>query len=275
MILSDPMTPRFLQVAKVRRETDDTCTVLLNETDQRTAFLPGQFNMLYLHGLGEVPISISGNPEDSTRIVHTTRAVGVVSSAIAAVHAGDWMGIRGPFGAPWPVQQAAGNDVVLIAGGIGMAPLRPALYSILSARNQYGKVALLYGARSPEDLLFRKELESWRARFDLEVAVTVEHAGANWRGHVGFVTNLIPRAAFDPANTIAMICGPEVMMRFTALELIKRGMDVTDIFVSIERNMKCGVGLCGHCQMGPKFVCKDGPVFCFNDVSHWLAKGEI
>lgn len=275
MIFSDPMAPRFLQVGSVRRETYDTCTVQLNEAEPQTAFLPGQFNMLYLHGLGEVPISISGNPEDSTHLVHTTRAVGLVSGAIAGVHPGDWMGIRGPFGSPWPVQQATGNDVVLIAGGIGMAPLRPALYSILASRSQYGKVVLLYGARGPEDLLFRKELESWRARFDLDVAVTVEHAGTDWRGHVGFVTNLIPRAQFDPGNTIAMICGPEIMMRFTAQELTRRGMERTDIFVSMERNMKCGIGLCGHCQFGPKFVCKDGPVFCFDDVSSWLGKGEI
>lgn len=275
MTSTDSMIPQFVQIGGVRRETYDTFTIDMKLENHNGGFLPGQFNMLYLHGIGEVPISISGDPQKPGLLTHTTRAVGVVTKVMADLRKGDSIGVRGPFGTHWPVEEASGNDVVLIAGGIGLAPLRPALYSILSRRDKFGKVVLLYGTRSPEDMLYRKELESWRARFDLEVAVTVENAGADWHGHVGFVTNLIPRAQFDPVNAIAMICGPEVMMRFTALELMKRGMDTDGIYVSMERNMKCAIGLCGHCQFGPKFVCKDGPVFPYDAVHDWLSKGGI
>lgn len=267
--------PQHLTIGGVRRETDDTFTIEMNVENGTAGFLPGQFNMLYLHGIGEVPISISGDPEKLHTLVHTTRAVGTVTRAMAELRKGDQILVRGPFGTHWPVAEAVGNDVLILAGGIGLAPLRPVIYSVLSNRGKYGKVVLLYGTRSPEDLLFRKELESWRARFDMEVSVTVENAMSDWRGHVGFVTNLIPRAPFDPSNTFAMVCGPEVMMRFTALELMKRGMEMSDIYVSMERNMKCAIGLCGHCQFGPKFICKDGPVFPYSSVRDWLSLGEI
>ena len=269
------MPPRHLAIGSVRRETMDTFTIEMSAEDGWPGFLPGQFNMLYLHGVGEVPISISGDPGKSKQLIHTTRAVGTVTQQIAELCKGDQILVRGPYGTHWPVEEAAGNDVLIIAGGIGLAPLRPAIYGVLSNRSKYGKLVLLYGTRSPEDLLYRKELESWRARFDMEVSVTVENAMGDWRGHVGFVTNLIPRASFDPSNTCAMICGPEVMMRFTALELMKRGMEMADIYVSMERNMKCAIGFCGHCQFGPKFVCKDGPVFAYNAVYEWLSRGEI
>ena len=168
-----------------------------------------------------------------------------------------------------------GKDIVIVTGGIGLAPLRSAMYQITAQREKYGKVALLYGARTPEDILYRKELEHWRAHFDLEVYVTVDRATGTWRGSVGVVTRLIPRAPFDPQNTMALVCGPEIMMRFSAAELEKRGVAASNIFVSMERNMKCAVGFCGHCQYGPNFICKDGPVFQYSHVKDLLVKWEI
>jgi NAD(P)H-flavin reductase len=187
----------------------------------------------------------------------------------------DMVGVRGPFGSHWPLEQAAGKDVVLAAGGIGLAALRSAMYQIIAQRERYGKVVLLYGARTPEDILYRRECEHWRAHFDLEVYVTVDRATGSWRGSVGVVTKLIPRAPFDPLNTMALVCGPEVMMRFSTAELEKRGVAAEHIFVSMERNMKCALGFCGHCQYGPNFVCKDGPVFPYRRVQDLFFKWEI
>jgi NAD(P)H-flavin reductase len=203
--------------------------------------------------------------------------VGTVTRAMRQCGAGDMLGIRGPFGTPWPVEEAAASarDVVLVAGGIGLAPLRPVLYQLLAERHRYGKIVVLYGTRTPADLLFRREVELWRARLDLEVFVTVDRAAGRWHGNVGVVTTLIPKAPFDRTRTIAMICGPEVMMRFTAMKLEERGVPAEQIYVSMERNMKCGIGLCGHCQYGPTFVCKDGPVFRYDTVRRLLAMREV
>jgi NAD(P)H-flavin reductase len=231
--------------------------------------------MLYVFGVGEIPISISGDPEQPDRLIHTVRAVGPVSRALCALRRGAPVGVRGPYGAGWPVDAAVGQDVVIAAGGLGLAPLRPVLYHLLNHRVQYGAVVLLYGARSQGDLLFRAELERWRSHLDLDVAVTVDSATGGWRGHVGAVTTLIPRAACDPAHTVAMVCGPEIMMRFTVQELQKRGIADDRIYLSLERNMKCGIGLCGHCQLGPTFVCKDGPVFRYSDIGTWFRKREV
>jgi NAD(P)H-flavin reductase len=270
----DHNMPQSCRIDRILRETQDTFTLRLSG-NQDGAFLPGQFNMLYVFGVGEVPLSISGDPQQQDWTLHTVRNVGTVTGALAGLRAGASVGLRGPFGVGWPLETAEGNDVVIVAGGIGLAPLRPVLYRVLARREKYGKVVLLYGTRSPEDILFRKELESWRGRFDMEVQVTVDHALSGWHGSVGVVTSLIPRANFDAHNCIAMVCGPEVMMYFCALELLKRGLDATEIFVSMERNMKCAMGFCGHCQFGPKFVCKDGPVFSYDRIRDWLAKGEI
>ncbi len=275
--LPDPMLPQLYQVQRVRREIPDTFTLELEpgEGVDIPPFASGQFNMLYVFGVGEIPISISGDPARRRPLVHTTRAVGTVSKAMRELKPEDVIGVRGPFGSHWPIEQAMGKDVVIVAGGIGLAPLRSAMYQIISHREKYGKVVLLYGARTPEDILYRREVEHWRAHFDLEVYVTVDNATGKWRGSVGVVTRLIPRAPFDPLNTVAMICGPEVMMRFTAVELEKRGVATENIFVSMERNMKCAIGQCGHCQYGPYFICKDGPVFQYSHVQNLLTKWEI
>jgi NAD(P)H-flavin reductase len=272
-----PMTPAFYRVRRRRRETYDTFTVELEppEGSRGFAFAPGQFNMLYAFGMGEVPISVSGSPARPKSLVHTVRSVGPVSKALSQLRPGDVVGVRGPFGSPWPVKEGAGRDVVIVAGGIGLAPLRPALYSILARRKDYRRVALLYGARTPADLLYLKELEQWRSRLDLSVYVTVDRAMGDWLGSVGVVTTLIPRTAFDPGTALAMLCGPEIMMRFTILELQKRGMKNDQIYISMERNMKCAVGFCGHCQLGPAFICREGPVFRFDRIRPFFELREV
>ncbi len=271
------MIPDLYHVQQVVRETADTVTLhLLREDGKSTpAFLPGQFNMVYVFGVGEVPVSISGDPSDTQVLMHTVRAVGAVTRAICGLKPGDRVGVRGPFGKGWPVREARGQDVLLAAGGLGMAPLRPALAHFLSHRDTYGRVALLYGARSPGDLLFVREIDIWRDRLDADLMVTVDSAPKGWQGNVGVVTALIGRLQLAAERTMAMICGPEVMMRFTVMEFLKQGVHADRIFVSMERNMKCGIGLCGHCQFGPMLVCRDGPVFPYSRIRKWLGKKEL
>ena len=270
------MVPELYRVQRVRQETHDTFTLELRPQSgaARLTFKPGQFNMLYIFGTGEVPISVSGNPTGAT-LVHTTRAVGRVTHVMSRLRAGDVIGVRGPFGTPWPIDLARGHDLVIVAGGIGLPPLRPVIYHVLAHRGDYGRVVLLYGTRTPEDILFRAELERWRARFDLELHVTVDRGTPSWHGNVGVVTSLIPKAPFDARSAFAMICGPEVMIRFTAMELERRGVGTDHIYVSLERNMKCAVGFCGHCQFGPYFVCREGPVFAYDRVEDLVHRWEV
>jgi len=274
---NDLMHPELFQIKKVMKETYDTFTLELRTGDDSNhlVFQPGQFNMLYVFGVGEVPISISGDPGAPQTLVHTTRAVGSVTKAMRKLKPGDTLGVRGPFGKPWPVKKAIGKDVVVITGGIGLAPLRPAMYELMAQRKKMGALTLLYGARTPEDIIFKKEIKKWRAQFDLDVRVTVDRATKDWHGNVGVVTTLIPKSTFDPPNTAAFICGPEIMIRFTVMELLKHGVAKENIFISMERNMKCAIGFCGHCQFGPHFICKDGPVFSYDQVEHLLEIREI
>ena len=273
----DPMLPLLYRVQRVRQEIAETFTLELEPADGSVipAFASGQFNMLYVFGVGEIPISVSGDPVKPRPLVHTVRAVGVVSRALQRLTPGEMLGVRGPFGSHWPIEQAIGKDVVIAAGGIGLAPLRGAICQILARREQYGRVIVLYGARTPDDILYRRELEHWRGRLDMDVFVTVDRATSAWRGSVGVVTKLIPGAPFDPAKAMALLCGPEIMMRFTAAGLEARGVPADQIFVSLERNMKCAVGFCGHCQYQPYFVCRDGPVFQYTRVQELLVKKEI
>ena len=275
--LSDPMVPTLFCLQKVQKETYDTFTLELEPAKGTDgfSFAAGQFNMLYAFGVGEVPISISGDPTKPQTLVHTLRSVGTVTQALCKLKRGEVLGVRGPFGSHWPVEEAAGSDMVIVAGGIGLAPLRPALYYLLSNREKYGRIAIVYGARTFQDLLYKRELEEWRSHFDLEVEITVDTAPASYRGNVGVVTTLIPRVRFDPFNTVALVCGPEVMMRFALRELEGRGIEPEDIFISMERNMKCAVGFCGHCQFGSAFICRDGPVFCYAEIQPFFAKREI
>lgn len=271
------MVPEPWRVRRVRRETPETFTLELEPAGARNEFhfVAGQFNMLYLFGVGEVPISVSGDSNDARTLVHTVRAVGPVTRAMRAVKRGDTLGIRGPFGGHWPVTEACGKDVLIVAGGVGLAPLRPVVYEILSKRQSYGQTALLYGTRTPADILYRSEIKRWQKRSDMQVHVTVDRAAAPWSGNVGVVTTLISKVNINSRNAIAMVCGPEVMMRFTVQELQKRGFGLERIYISMERNMKCAVGFCGHCQFGPTFICKDGPIFPYSRIQNLLAIREL
>jgi NAD(P)H-flavin reductase len=266
------MAPRPFRVTRRRRETRDTWTLELEPVaGDGLEPAPGQFTMLYAFGVGEVPISVSGDPGGP--LVHTVRAVGAVTEAICAAEPGAVLGVRGPFGNSWPVDAARGSDVVIVAGGIGLAPLRPALSAILALRSRYGEVALLYGGRTPGDLLYRDELERWRS--EIQVGVTVDTAGTDWRGNVGVVTKLISGATLDPSSATAFLCGPEIMMRFAVEALLERGLPPERIFLSMERNMSCGLGFCGHCQLGPTLICRDGPVYSYDVLAPLVGVREL
>jgi NAD(P)H-flavin reductase len=275
--LTDPTIPELFRIGRLKRETEDTFTLELAPVEETTriSFLPGQFNMLYVFGVGEVPISISSDPAEPSRLEHTTRRVGVVTRAMGLLKPGDVIGIRGPYGSHWPLTEEDGRDIVVVAGGIGLAPLRPVLYHLMAQREKYRNIVLLYGARTPEEILYKRELERWRGKFDLEVQVTVDRGASGWRGNVGVVTPLVARAPFNPSNTVALLCGPEIMMRFATMELQKRGVPAERTYLSMERNMKCALGYCGHCQYGPTFVCKDGPVLRLDRIASIFGKAEI
>ena len=254
-----PMTPVMYQVEARVVDLDDTATLSLAPVDTPISRpVAGQFNMLWAFGIGEAPISLAG--ADGDVLHHTIRRAGKVSTALWAAREGDLIGMRGPFGTGWGLGSAKGRDILIVAGGIGMAPVRPVVEELMANRQDYGRAALLVGARGPDSLLYRDLLESWRSRLDIEVEITVDTAPSSWRGNVGVVTKLIDPAPVEPENTTAYVCGPEVMMRFTAQAAAARGVPLDQIFVSLERNMHCAVGHCGHCQLGPAFVCKDGPV---------------
>lgn len=268
-----PLVPTPCRIRRVQRETHDTFSLEI-DVSPAPDLRPGQFAMLYAFGVGEVPISYSAESARGGVVVHTTRDVGPVTRALGKLRRGASVGCRGPYGRPWPIAEASGQDVVLVAGGIGLAPLRAAVQEIARRRHEFGRVALLYGARSPAEVLFARDLERWRGVADIDVLVTVDAGTRTWKGNVGVVTGLVPRAAVDPGSTIALVCGPEVMMRFTAEALRARGIPAASIWVSLERNMKCAVGWCGHCQLGASFVCKDGPVFSWDVAAGLLAVRE-
>ena len=274
----DAFEPVFLPVRRRVRESGDVVTLEFAAADASPywiGFGAGQFNMLYAFGVGEIPVSISGDPSDARHIVHTIRAVGPVSRALAAARRGERIGLRGPYGSSWPLEQAVGRDVLIVAGGLGLAPLRPALYHLLRNRASYGRLALLCGARTPQDLMFRRELEGWRRLPGLQVRVAVDRAGPDWEGDVGVVTGQFGKVRFDPEEAIALLCGPEIMIRAAAQALQDIGVDADRVHVSMERNMQCAIGHCGHCQFGPRFVCKDGPVFAYSEVAAMMSVREL
>jgi len=273
------MVPTVATIVGVHEESANTRTYSLEIDEPRSRdqyrFQPGQFNMVYVFGVGEAAISISSNPDEPGRLSHTIRHVGSVTRAIAKMNVGDRLGVRGPFGNGWPLAQCTGRDLVLVAGGIGLAPLRPVIYTILANRERYGRVILMYGGRSPGDLLFRKELDAWREAGQLDILVSVDYAIAEWHGPVGVITDLIKRLRLRPEQTSVMVCGPRIMNRFVTWQILRLRVPPDQLFVSLERNMRCGVGRCGHCQYGAKFVCKDGPVFSLASIRNIFAKEEI
>lgn len=238
-------------------------------------FSPGQFNMLYIPGIGEIPVSVSAIAEDGKGLVHTVRAVGAVSSALCGLGEGDWLGVRGPLGRGWPVAEAEESDVIVVAGGLGLAPVRPAIQSLIRDADRTRKNVVMYGARTPSDILFRESLFQWAVSGDADVRTTVDRDEPGWNGNVGVVTSILGRAEFDAESAYAFVCGPEVMMRFAVFDLLGRGLSADRIYLSIERNMHCGIGLCGHCQLGPKFVCTDGPVFAYSEIADLLTVRQL
>jgi NAD(P)H-flavin reductase len=271
--LPDPYCPEPAVIRSIETETPGVATFRLelqNASRQRMyRYQPGQFNMLFIFGVGEVPISISSTPGEQAGIDHTVRFVGTVTRVMERLRPGDVLGLRGPYGTGWPLEQARGQDVLIVAGGLGLAPLRPVIQTLLARRSQYRRLLLLYGSRQPMDLLYQREYAGW-VQQGLELMVTVDRADQSWNGRVGVVPALLSRVSFDPTQTIAFTCGPEVMIRFTVYELLARRLSPERIYLSIERNMQCGVGLCGRCQLGPYFVCKDGPVFAFNRIGRFI-----
>ena len=273
-LTSDPWLTHTVRIAERTEEAEGVATYRLLRDDGGSPdayhFLPGQFNMLYLPGVGEVAISISADPRSRERWAHTIRVAGSVTQSLARLQPGATLGLRGPYGNPWPVSACEGRDVILVAGGIGLAPLRPVIYEVLANRNRYRNVTVLVGARTPEGLLYPGQYADWKAA-GMELQTTVDRASPGWTGNVGVVPQLLDRMSLPaPQETVVLVCGPEVMMHFTVKSAQRRGVPVENIWLSSERNMQCAVGFCGHCQLGPTFVCKDGPVYRFDQIAPFL-----
>lgn len=275
----DTWVPVAAEIVDIERENLNTLTYQMRIIEdihrENYHFLPGQFNMLYVPGVGEAAISISSDPAETETIGHTVRVVGSVTRAIERMGVGGIVGLRGPFGRGWPISMLQGQDVVIVAGGIGLAPMRPAIYTLLRHREQFGRVMLLYGCRSPDDRVFAPELEKWAEDGTIQVLVTVDNATGGWVGPVGVVTNLLQRIRVNAEKTVVMVCGPPILNRVAAWQFLQLHVPPDRVYVSLERNMNCGFGRCGHCQYGRKFVCTDGPVFNFNEVADIFGKEEI
>ncbi|MDX3758613.1 FAD/NAD(P)-binding protein [Streptomyces mirabilis] len=272
--MSTVVPPLPYRVAGTRAETADTRSIELAPVGRELpSFAPGQFAMIYAFGVGEVPISASALRGRHGGLVHTVRAVGAVSTALYRMRPGDTVGLSGPYGTGWDLDAAVGHDVLVIAGGIGLAPLRPVVQAVLDRPAAYGRLAVLVGARTPADLVYRDEIESWRD--PARVEVTVDRPGPGWHGAVGVVTTLLDRLDLRPERTCAFVCGPEVMMRHTARALLARGLASQRVQVSLERNMHCATGHCGHCQLGPLLLCRDGPVVGYDRVAQLLLVREL
>jgi len=272
------LAPYWAEIKEIVHEADGIATYWIEFVDEEIrknyTFASGQFNMLYLPGYGEAAISISSDPEKPGLIGHTIRFVGNVTRAASRMHVGQQIGVRGPFGTSWPTTAFKGQDIVIATGGIGLAPLRPMLYEILNHRKDYGKVNLLYGARTPKDLLYVDQFKEWEEK-DIEMTVTVDRADENWTGLVGVVPMMFYRLRFDTEKTVVFSCGPEIMMRFVVFEGLARRIPPEKIYLSLERNMKCGQGFCGHCQYGPFFICKDGPVFRYDQLEPYFSLEDL
>jgi NAD(P)H-flavin reductase len=275
---SKPMEPYWAEITEIQPEAPGVATYWMQFENQAVrkgfTFHPGQFNMLYIPGFGEVAISISSDPMESERIGHTVRAVGNVTNYFSHLKVGDWIGVRGPFGTFWPLDGFRGADIIISVGGIGFPPLRPVIYHVMRHRNDYGRVVLLYGARTPRDLQYASEYENWTNN-GIETMITVDRSDESWTGTVGVVPILFYRLRVDPHKSVVLTCGPEIMIRYVVFEAMARRIPPNRIFVSLERNMNCGLGFCGHCQLGPFFVCRDGPVFSFEALQPYYHVEEL
>lgn len=266
-------------VMEKTREAEDINSYRLQLVDEEARrqfrFKAGQFNMVYLFGVGEVAISIVSDPDEPEVLDHTIRTVGRVTKAIADLQPGETLGIRGPFGEGWPLEEAKGRNVVIVTGGLGCAPVVGAIEYIFRRRTEYGSIKILHGVKTPHDLLYRERFDRWRRAPDTEVLLTSDQPDKTWSYHIGVVTELFEHVTNDPEKSIVLMCGPEIMMRLGAPILLRQGIPATAMYVSLERHMECGIGLCGHCQMGPYFLCKDGPVMRYDRVEQWLGRTGV
>lgn len=270
----NPYLPWEAEIVERFQESDTVFTLRLRLTDpemyETYRFQPGQFNMVYLYGVGEVAISIVSDPEDDHLLDHTIRAVGRVTEGLAKLRPGDRVGIRGPYGRGWPLKEAEGRDVIVVTGGLGCAPMVSVINYVMKRRGNYGKMTIIQGVKHPRDLIYHKRYDEWKKIPDTRVFLSANSADALWPGHVGLVTDLFPEVQFEPENAVSMMCGPEGMMVAAIRLLVARGLEERAISLSMERNMQCAVGHCGHCQFGGQFICKNGPVFAYPEVKALL-----
>lgn len=272
--VANPHLPFEAEVVERLDESASVFSLKLRFTDPEVRrayqYQPGQFNMLYCHGVGEVAISIVSDPTHDDLLDHTLRRVGRTTTALSLLTVGDRIGLRGPYGRGWPLDELRGRDVVVITGGLGCAPSVSVIHYILNRRAEFGWLTILQGVKHHNDLLWRERYEAWAQIPDTEVLLSADIGGALWPWHVGPVTGLFDRVTLTPGRTSVLLCGPEGMMLAAIREIGKRGIDDDAIWLSMERNMQCAVRQCGHCQLGPKFVCRDGPVFRYDEVRSLL-----
>ncbi|WMP16119.1 FAD/NAD(P)-binding protein [Thiothrix lacustris] len=272
--MNNAYLPHEAEIVERIQEAPDIFTLRLQFTNPELqanySFEPGQFNMLYLHGVGEVPISIVSDPENANLYDHTIRVVGRVTKAMAALQQGDYIGVRGPYGRGWPMAEAEGRDVVLITGGLGCAPVVSVINYVLQRRERFGRLVIMQGVKHSNDLIWREQYAAWSKLPDTQILLAANETTPHWAFDSGFVTDLLDKANFEADNASAMLCGPEIMMQVASQRLLEKHVAADDIWLSMERNMHCAVGHCGHCQFGGQFICKDGPVFPLPAISHLL-----
>jgi len=265
---ASPYLPRVATIAEMKPFTEQEMWYRLELTDgQGVEYSAGQFMELGLFGVGEAPISICSAPGKRDDLEMCIRAVGDVTDAVGKLNVGEQVGLRGPFGNGFDMDAVAGKDLLFVAGGLGLAPCRSFILEALAKRDQYHRVTILYGARSPKDLLFTDDLARWAERKDCEFLMTVDRGDESWKGNTGVITTLFRKIdRVDPANTVAFIIGPPIMFKFAVLEGLAMGMRKANIYCSLERRMKCGLGKCGHCQIRNVYVCQEGPIFSYAEV---------
>ncbi|MCU7893277.1 MAG: FAD/NAD(P)-binding protein [Candidatus Thiodiazotropha sp. (ex Ustalcina ferruginea)] len=272
--MSDLFLPRVAVIDQRTQESSNIFTLRMqfedSDAQETFSFSPGQFNMVTLFGVGEIAISIVNDPLDSHFFDHTIRIVGRVSEGLSKLKLGDHVGIRGPFGRGWPMQEAQGRDVLLVTGGLGCAPLVSVIRYLMNRRDQFGHINILQGVKHANDLIWREQYEKWIQEKDVKVLLAADVATQGWQGQQGMVTELIDQLSLRIGRIIALLCGPELMMMAAIANLRSLGLPDNQIWFSMERNMQCGMGQCGHCQIGPKLVCRDGPVFCYSELADFL-----
>lgn len=277
--MDNNLVPLEATVISRTQESPNIFSLGLRFTDsalnEQYNFQPGQFNMLYIFGIGEVAISIVSDPQHTDELVHTIRAVGRVTNALSKLNPGDRLGVRGPFGRGWPLQDLQGRDILVVTGGLGCAPSVSIINYIMLRRQQFGRLAIIQGVKHSEELIWHEHYEQWMQQQNTQVLLAADVAGHGWPWHTGLVTELLPQVELDISQAATMLCGPEMMMQATSKQLIDRKTPANQIWLSMERNMQCAVGSCGHCQYGPDFVCKDGPVFNYASIQNRLARRGI